>query len=152
MAYPTPGPDEIKNALGKQHSDAIPYRDLRDKAKQEYAKQKSLPAKFEFGSLKTVGEVMVALDKVRVYRDQRATVMAVFKNAMARLDTTIKALKPNDPRKTQLDSILKVLKAEKDGHEAAIEQGNSSIVKGKKILEALQKKEREEEAAKKLKK
>ena len=142
MAYETPGPDEIKNAMGKQYSDAIPYRDLRDEAKKEYAKQKALPSKFEFGSLKAAGEVMATLDKVRVYRDQRAKVMVVFKRAMGRLDGTIKALKPNDPRKKQLDSILKVLTAEKDGHEAAIEQSNSTLVKGKKLQEAFERRER----------
>ena len=148
MAYDTPGPDEIKNALGKKHSDAIPYRDLRDEAKKEYAKQQALSSKFDFTL--NPGEVMATLDKVRAYRDQRAKVMVVFKRAIGRLDGTIKVLKSNDSRKPQLESILKVLKAETKGHEDAIEQGNNTLVKGQKLLEALQKKERDEEAAKKL--
>jgi|KBSMisStaDraftv2_1062788.scaffolds.fasta_scaffold1658174_1 hypothetical protein len=132
-----PSAKEIKDAAAKTGCDAIPYPDLRDKGKKEYAKQKDLCKNFSCDSLTNENEIAAAQTRAKVCRAQRIAVRTIFEQAIGRVKGVLQKMIPGDPMKPLLTDILKELERSKKGHEDAIDEVNNAFLKCEEKLKKL---------------
>src|SRR5215467_5854576 len=94
-----PSAREIKDAAAKTGCDAIPYPDLREKGKKEYAKQKDLCKDFSCDSLTKENEIAAAQTRAKACRAQRIAVRTVFEQAIRRVKDVLQKMNSGDPMK-----------------------------------------------------
>ena len=130
----SPSAKEVKTAAAKAGCDAIPYPDLRDQGKREYAKQLESCKNYSCDGLTAANEIEAARQRAKACQLQRVKVRTIFAQAIGRVKSVLQNMKPGDPLKPDMTTILKTLEESQKGHEVAIDDVNNAFLKcGEKL-------------------
>ena len=132
-----PSAQEVKAAAGKKGCEAIPYPDLRGEGQRAYQKQLAACKGFTCDSLTAANEIEAARYRAQTCREQRILMRTIFARAIGRVKEVLARVKPSDPLKPGLTTILKELEGSQRGHETAIDQVNAAFLKCEEKLKKL---------------
>lgn len=125
----TPSFKEITSASKENGIQAIPYPDLRWKGKQEYGRQLTVCKEYSCDNLSKEDEIEAAGKRAKACREQRIKVRGVFAQAIGRIKSALKTMKPGDPSKPGLETILAELEGSQANHDKAIAEANKAFLK-----------------------
>ena len=132
-----PSAQEVKAAAGKKGCEAIPYPDLHGEGQRAYQKQLNACKGFTCDALTAANEIEAARYRAQICREQRIQAQTVFARAIGRVKAALQPMKPGDPLKPGLTTILKELEGSQKGHETAVDQVNAACLKCEEKLRKL---------------
>lgn len=119
---------DVREADGKDGSDAIPYADLRKECKDAHTKQKELEGSLRnCRELTDKKEIAVRIHEWEACRAQRIEVRRLFNKAIARVEKDLAKIHKDDLVKPALERILKQLEGSATNHTAQIKQATTTI-------------------------